>query len=856
MELKDYQQTVINDLESFLEYVEKYEFVGKAFQTFWKDKGVKADFFSYKHNVKGTPHVCIKVPTAGGKTFIAVNALRPIFEKFPQSQAKVVVWLVPSITILDQTIKNLADSDHFYNRKLKTHFNGRVEVFTKQDVLQGVGFNSDSVREQLNIIVLSFDSVKVRAFEPRYDRKLHQENGYLQGFEIDEEDVSVMSVLRSLKPIVIVDESHNAESPLSVEMLENLSPSFILDLTATPRNNSNIISYVDAKQLKKNNMVKLPVVVQNQRDKSEVIQNAINFREKLEDAAKSEEENGGSYIRPIVLFQAEPKNAEDAVTFHEIKDKLIKIGIPAEQIKIKTADNNELKDIDLLSKDCPVRFIITINALKEGWDCPFAYILASLANKASAVDVEQILGRILRQPIVRQHNDQMLNMSYVFTASAMFQKTLENIVKGLNQAGFSNKDFRVVETIEEEITITIKQPQPILFPENEPINQSEIAVDDEIDVSKINLSEANNLTEFVEKALQINADFEKAIESDDLFSMPSELAEKTNMQPIKEIFAEQARQLKLPQFFIKVQSKQGGFFEEDFELFNSNELLTDFRLSQADTNIDFESLDSETYFIDLEEISKDDYKPTYKKANQKQISILNEQILSLPTKSQIDAINARFCKFIGNMYPIADKEVKHYVNRILEQLPIENMRDCLERDFAYAAKIKLKISELATIHKEKHFKNSLDTDKIIVKPNYTLPEFITPSSSLNSIGISKSLYVNESSMNNFEAKVISEIANLENIGFWHKIIEKKGFCLNGFINHYPDFLILTKSGKVVLLESKGDHLDNSDSERKINLGKLWASKAGNNYRYFMVFENVAVENAQKMDEAIRLISEL
>ncbi len=96
MELKDYQQTVINDLESFLEYVEKYEYVGKAFQTFWTDKGVKADFFSYKHNVKHAPHVCIKVPTAGGKTFIAVNALRSIFENFAQAQSKIVVWLVPA----------------------------------------------------------------------------------------------------------------------------------------------------------------------------------------------------------------------------------------------------------------------------------------------------------------------------------------------------------------------------------------------------------------------------------------------------------------------------------------------------------------------------------------------------------------------------------------------------------------------------------------------------------------------------------------------------------------------------------------------------------------------------------------
>ena len=67
-------------------------------------------------------------------------------------------------------------------------------------------------------------------------------------------------------------------------------------------------------------------------------------------------------------------------------------GIPAEQIAIRTADVNELKNTDLMSPNCPIRYIITVNALKEGWDCPFAYILASLANKTSQVDVQQNLG--------------------------------------------------------------------------------------------------------------------------------------------------------------------------------------------------------------------------------------------------------------------------------------------------------------------------------------------------------------------------------------------------------------------------------------------------------------------------------
>lgn len=852
MELKDYQQTVISDLENFIEYLDRYEFVGKAFQMFWQDKGVTMD--AYKHAVKGVPNVCIKVPTAGGKTFIAVNALRPIFENFTKTnptQPKVVVWLVPSITILDQTIKNLSDAGHPYNLKLKTHFNGRVEVFTKNDILQGGGFNQDSVKEQLSIIVLSFDSLRAKRKE---DRKLYQENGNLADFVVDEETVSVISVLRSLKPVVIVDESHNAETDLSVEMLQNLSPSFILDLTATPRNNSNIISYVSATQLKKNNMVKLPVVVQNQRDKADVLSNALNFQKQLEEMAKAEEKNGGSYIRPIVLFQAEPKNAEDATTFRDIKNKLVKLSIPEEQIAIKTADINEIKGVDLLSRNCPVRFIITVNALKEGWDCPFAYILASLANKGSSVDVEQILGRVLRQPSVKQHKEQLLNLSYVFTSSGKFLQTLDNIVKGLNQAGFSNRDYRVVETIIEEEKPVISQPtQTILFPE--PANEETNVEDEEIDISKVNITESTqNLEDLKQKALAINTEFEKKIESE-TFQFPIELEEKTNTQPMKEVFAETAKQLKLPQFFIKIQGN-GGFFEEGENevLLDNDELLKDFKLSQADATIDFDTVDSETYYVDLEKVSGEDYKPTFRKMSGQQIAVLNEKILSLPPQSKIEAVNQRFCKLIGNMYPIADKEVKFYVNRILEQMDTEQLKDCLERDFIYALKIKRKINDLSTIHKERKFSDYLDVDRIIIKPSYELPENITPSA--NAPAVQKSLYINETAMNGFEGKVINELANLENIVFWHKIIEKRGFRLNGFLNHYPDFLLLTKSGKILLVESKGDNLDNSDSMRKLRLAQLWTSKAGNNYRYFMVFDNSPIENAHKLDEVTKLIAQM
>ncbi len=131
----------------------------------------------------------------------------------------------------------------------------------------------------------------------------------------DIDDTALIQVLNQLSPVVIVDESHNAQSDLSVEMLNNLNPSFVLDLTATPKSNSNIISYVDARELKSENMVKLPVVVYNRTSRQSVIADAIQLRGSIEQQALAEEAAGGAYIRPIVLVQAQSKVHEDSETF-------------------------------------------------------------------------------------------------------------------------------------------------------------------------------------------------------------------------------------------------------------------------------------------------------------------------------------------------------------------------------------------------------------------------------------------------------------------------------------------------------------------------------------------------------------
>jgi len=869
MELKSYQQEVINDLSLFLEYVQETKDTKEAFYDFWaKHPRTPIQPFSgtsiepYKNNVPRVPHICVKVPTAGGKTFIACNALKTIFDAFDYDKPKAVMWLVPSITILEQTLKNLKDPSHPYRQKINSHFGNKVEVFDKATLLQGSGFNATSVKEQLNIMVFSFDSLRARNKE---DRKVFQENGNLQSFENllgQNTDITLGEVIKYLNPVVVVDESHNAESELSVDMLKEINPSFILDLTATPRNNSNIISFIDALELKKENMVKLPVIVYNHQDKTEVINSALQLQKRLELQAKDEEKKGGKYIRPIVLFQAQPKNADDNTTFEKLKEKLIELKIPEEQIKIKTANLNELKNIDLMDKDCPVRYIITINALKEGWDCPFAYILASLADKSSAVDVEQILGRVLRQPYVMKHNFPLLNLSYVLTASSKFLETLDNIVKGLNKAGFSDKDYKLADATVETPKQTDPLQQLILtIPTSEPVQPSESPDDitSDIDTSRIVLpSETNapcdSVTEIENSALEQNQEFEKTvseIESGNTISLPNEINKLVKTYTIKDIFKDQAQKINLPQFFLKIPANDlFGSREEEIELEKEN-LLDGFALSKCDINIAFDNITSELYKVDLDETKKE-HTPTFVRLDGTVKESIISYILDPARKdNRIKNFTRRIMGIIGNMYPIPDKEIEKYISRILEDFNDEQFSDFANNEYTYTDKIKKKIKELSENFAEQKFKDFLDTDKVYIKQAYKLPKKISLANTAKDI--TKALYEKEGNMNNFEERVINEIGNMQNIAFWTRNIEKKGFRINGFVNHYPDFIVQTKSGKTVVLETKGDHLD---AEQKIRLGGLWASKAGNDYRYFMVYERRTVDNAYKLEDFLKIMKDI
>lgn len=893
MELKSYQQQVINDLDIFLEYLQKYPTPALAFKNYWENKvgayelkldGSYSGMSPYKDNILKTPHVAIKVPTAGGKTFIACNAIHSIFSTYDSSRPKAVVWLVPWSNLLQQTASNLSDPTHPYRQKLNTLFNHSVEVYEKEALLQGANFNPTSVSEQLNIFVFNFSSLRINS-KKKDDRKIYQQNGALEAFRDtvveqdlvlpDTDESALINIIRSLNPLVIVDESHNAESDLSVEMLQNLNPSFVLDLTATPKKNSNIVSYVNAIELKKEHMVKLPVIVYNHSRKEEVINSALHLQRQLEQLAIQESLEGGKKIRPIILFQAQSNiKGSDNTTYQKIKEKLIELKIPEEQIKIKVSGLDELKGIDLMDENCPVRYIITVNALKEGWDCPFAYILASLADKSSAVEVEQILGRVLRQPYVLKHKEPLLNLSFVLTASSKFNETLDNIVKGLQDAGFSNKDYYAEEIITQEIPVTDKEAlNRELFGGNEEVTTNF----DDADITNINVDAisfdpttkeitpiANTaISQITQKAIEEGKAFETRLTEDAGDSteyLLREMGKEPKRYKIVEHFHQVAENIALPQFYKKLEENilnQELVFEElsQGEVFlNRDQLLSTFKLSTKNTEIDFNSVSADVVKVDYDEKRKD---AVISKFSVQAKKILVDTIVAKPKEKQVKDITSIMVSKIGNMTPIAEQEIKKYIERIFSDFSTEEIIDAVNNEYPYIYKIKAKIIELANQHAKEEFKKLLDTNKIIVKPSFKFKDSLVHTK--EGAMINKSLYEREGIMNNFEQSLIMDLASLDNVLFWHRNSDNKdkGFYLNGFSNnHYPDFILYTQKGNIVLVETKGDFLDNDDSKAKNILGKKWAEKSGDNYKYFMVFESKNVDGCYTAKNFLDIISAL
>jgi len=503
MEPKDFQVKTLNRVKNYLghlyELKQKHEkviaqigedagfdFAAKA----WDKIGLHNIYHSKQDGLKRPlPNFCLKIPTGGGKTFLAVKVIDLINTLYLKKQTGLVLWVVPTTQIYRQTLKSLRDREHPYRQHLDIASGGRTLILEKTE-----RFGKKDIEENLVVLLLMLqsagrknkevlkvfkDSEGFGEFFPAEDdfsgneallKKISNldifEKG--SGFWGTQVKTSLGNTLRLLNPTLILDEGHKAYSEIAQDTLRGFNPSIIVELSATPLDESNKLIEITGLELSREDMIKLDLHIYNKAsvDWKDTLLASVNHLQLLTEKAREYEANTGKHIRPICLIQAERtgKAQRGAGKIHseDIRERLINVlGIPADEIAVKTSEKDELKNYEdiggLMSKDCKIKYVITKQALQEGWDCSFAYVLTVLTKPGSKNALTQLVGRILRQPFAKKTQIKELDESYVFCFQQKGGELLEDIRKGLKGEGLGDLTGRVTleegtgETGEEEI---------------------------------------------------------------------------------------------------------------------------------------------------------------------------------------------------------------------------------------------------------------------------------------------------------------------------------------------------------------------------------------------------------------------
>ena len=490
MILKEYQKRTLETVRSFVQQLaawrEKdmearsqdpewgFDWVHRA----W-GKTVPGRFFHARRNGLGErlPAFCLKIPTGGGKTLLATRVIDLVNAHFRRSRRGLVLWIVPTTQIYRQTLKALKDRDHPYRQQLDLSSGQRTRILEKT-----TAFGPRDVAENLCVLLLMLpsanrktkDTLRMfrdsggfdRFFPPDDDPSAHarvlDEHPNLDTFERTAGfwgryiKTSLGNTVRLLRPLIILDEGHKAYSVNAKKTLEGFNPCMIVELSATPARGANVLVEILGRELNDEEMIKLDLHIRNKAggDWRDTLLASVEHRERLEAEARRHDAETGTYIRPICVIQVERTGRQQRkpgyVHTDDVREYLLQHpGIGPEHVAVKTSAKDELKEVDdvggLMSRDCQIRFIITKQALQEGWDCPFAYILTILTNPMSRTGITQLVGRILRQPYAHKTGVAWLDESYVFCFSRRGYELLEEVRKGFGLEGLQGLEGRVVD---------------------------------------------------------------------------------------------------------------------------------------------------------------------------------------------------------------------------------------------------------------------------------------------------------------------------------------------------------------------------------------------------------------------------
>jgi type III restriction enzyme len=873
---KTYQQQVLESIETYFRECHKLPNPSVAFnvvtERLW---GRGLSYNPLSGFPSDMPYFCLRVPTGGGKTWLAAKSVVLINTHLLHVEHSVILWLTPSKAIREQTLKVLRDRYNPYAAALREA--GPVTVL---DLEEAKNVTRATLETSTVVIVATRQAFQV---EDEESRKVYESSGSLmhhfdnlspvQRDELlrDGEIImySLANVLRLRRPFVIVDEAHNSRTELAFDTLARFRPSGIMELTATPdmeKTPSNVLHSVSAAELKAEEMIKLPIVLETEPNWQQCLADAIARRDELHKLADEERRRGSNYLRPVVLIQSEPRRQGiETLDFDRVRQELIdNHRVPPEEIIVATGEEKGLEKIDkdyrrgIADEACPVKYVITQRALAEGWDCPFAYILVSMASLHSATAVEQLLGRVLRQPEARRREAHALNQSYAFVVSRNFAETAGALRDSLvENAGFERKEVAefVAAARDEQGRLDLEarpgrivvRPVAVTLPEKPNLKnvpkhvREKVSWDDK--EKTLTISKPLTLDEEAELKQAVTGEhsriaIEQAAETSrttaiDFFQTPSELGER----------------FVVPQIAVRVQGELALFDDPEvldypWELSLYDARLTDYDLSALGAamtvseggEIDVDETSGKVVHRFLPELQRD-LGLAYTPENWDKVKLAAWLCRNLPEQSITHESKRAF--------------VVQWLQDFLSHPGLDLGRANLQK-FLIRNLIEGRIKELRSAAIGKAYQQTLFGEgrelRIAVDDSYTFefhPQAYAPSRDYDKrfgfFDFRKHYYGrigDFDSKEEFECAVeLDKLAQQGRISFWvRNLVRKEGcsfFLQKADGRFYPDFLCQLSNGVVLALEYKGaDRWGDAEDDRLI--GSLWEELSGGRCRFLMV----------------------
>lgn len=855
MQPKDYQLRALDTLQTYFRKCVQYGKPNLAFTdvTTEQHNGVGLPYLPV-HELPNIPYVCFRIPTGGGKTLLAALTIHVANDELLHSPAPLVLWLTPSDAIRQQTLRALKNRQHPYRQALEESFSS-VNVI---ELTEALNIQPATLTNGVTIIVSTIQAIRVN--DPDL-RKFYEASGVLMShfggenpggldcYENGKPVPSLANVLRLHRPLVIVDEAQNARTPLSFQTLSRFGAACILEFTATPIRDgdhpSNVLFTVSAAELKSAGMIKLPIRLETNPDWRNVVSQAVATRNHLEDVARIERAETGEYLRPIVLLQAQPeRQGQETLTYNVLKQHLITDQqIPENQIAVATGKEDDLTaQTDLLEPTNPVRYIITVQKLREGWDCPFAYVLCTVAEQHAETAVEQILGRVLRMPKAQEKRHPDLNKAYAFSASHHFVNTVNNLRDALTENGFERQEVNdlIIRLDDDKGTTGL------------PLFDLPAEV-----VISIPVNEAPELGALPAETLaKVNYDTEKKIftihenlSPEEIGSIISSFSNPEERKKVETHLVYQKHrpgQIEKPVLSIPVLAVRQGDFYEQFE--ESFLLEHSWNLAGSDpflTEVEFPARPPEGHSAEFD----------YDEAGHSKINFLNDSIVGLHV--QMNWLAREQDWSIQTLATWLDRRIKHidipssqsliFIRSVIERL-IQDKR--AELGDLVKEKFRLKIAVENLIHKHRQtaryeaFQSFLLPDcatPVVVTPDicftYDPDPMKYPYSHENSLKpgqhpFTKHYYpvVGELANHGEEYDCAMYIDRLTQVKTWVRNLDRRprdSFWLQTSTDRfYPDFVCLLKDDRYMVVEYKGlDRWTNDDSKEKRLIGQEWEARS-------------------------------